>query len=295
MSTARTDLEGQARVAAFIRALEHLGWTVGRNVEIDVRWDAGNAKRADSHAKEITAHTPDLIVANASQALSAVQRQTSAIPIIFVQVVDPIGGRFIADLAHPGGNTTGFTSFEDTMSGKWPQLLKEAVPHATRIALVRNIGPDSATARMMPAIEAAAGSSGVELITADVRDRIEIGQAYERFARASAAGVIVMPDPLFTINRDEIIALAAQRHLPAMYYFRFFVTSGGLMSYGPDTIDVYERAASYADRILKGARPGDLPIQQPTKFELVLNLKTAKDLGIAFPQSLVLRANEVIQ
>src|SRR5687767_5604854 len=248
MSTAQTDPEGQARVAVFTKTLVKLGWTMGRNIEIDVRWDAGDAKRADAHAMEVVAQTPDLIVANASPALSAVQRQTSAVPIVFVQVTDPVGGRFVADLARPGGNTTGFTSFEDSMSAKWPQLLKEAVPHINRIALLSTTGLDSTTARMMPAIQAAARSSGVELITADVRDQIEIGQAYERFSRESVDGVIVIPHPLFTINRDQIIALAAQRRLPAMYYFRFFVTSGGLMSYGPDTLDIYERAASYADR-----------------------------------------------
>jgi putative tryptophan/tyrosine transport system substrate-binding protein len=294
MSTAENDPEGRTRVATFVEALRKLGWMVGRNVEFDVRWHAGDAKRAQIHAADIVAGMPDLIVANASQALSAVQRQTSTIPIVFVQVADPIGDHFVVDLAHPDGNTTGFTSFEDTMSAKWLQLLKEAVPHINRVALIRNVGPDSATARMMPAIQTAAQSSGVELITADVRDQLEIDHAYEAFARASVNGVITMPDPLFTIYRDRIIALAAQRRLPAMYYFRFFATSGGLMSYGPDTADIYERAASYTDRILKGARPGDLPIQQPTKFELVINLKTAQALGIAFPQSLILRATETI-
>ena len=295
MSTAESDPEGRSRINALTQMLHTLGWTDGHNIQISVRWDAGEAKRAKMHAAELLALAPDLLVANAAPALLAVQRETSAIPIVFVQVADPIGGGFVTDLAHPSGNITGFTSFEDAMGAKWLQLLKELVPSITRVALLRNFGPTSTAARMMPAIDTAARAMGCKLITADVRDRVGIERAYDVFVRDSSDCVIAIPDPLFTVDRDQIIALASRHRLPAMYYFRFFATSGGLMSYGPDTTDIYQRAASYVDRILKGAQPKDLPVQQPTKFELVINLKTAKALGLTIPQSLRLRADEVIQ
>ena len=295
MSTAESDPEGQSRITAFAQSLKGLGWTAGRNIQIDQRWGAGDVKRAQIYAQELVGLSPDLILANASEALIAAQRETRTIPIVFVQVADPIGGGFVTNLAHPGGNITGFTSFEDTMSAKWLQLLKEILPHISRVALIRIPDTASATARMMPAIEAAARSMRVQLTTADVRDGDEIERAYEIFVRESSGGVIAMPDPLFTVNRDRMIELAARHHLPAVYYFRFFAASGGLMSYGPDTADIYNRAASYADRILKGAKPAELPVQQPTKFELVINLKTAKALGLTIPQSLLLRTDELIQ
>jgi len=295
MSTAESDPEGRSRIAAFTQMLQTLGWTDGRNIQINVRWDAGDAKRAQTHAAELLTLAPDLLVANAAPALLAAQRETSTIPIVFVQVADPIGGGFVTNLAHPSGNITGFTSFEEAMSAKWLQLLKEFVPSISRVALLRSFGPASLAARMMPAIDTAARAMGVQLITADVRDRVSIERAYDVFVRESSGGVIVMPDPFFTNNRDQLIALASRHRLPAMYYFRYFATSGGLISYGPDTTDIYQRAASYVDRILKGAQPKDLPVQQPIKFELVINVKTAKALGLTIPQSLILRANEVIQ
>jgi len=295
MSTAEGDSEGQARVATLMQALQALGWTDGRNIRIDLRWGAGDAKQAQVLAAELVGLAPDLILANAGQALKAVQGATRTIPIVFVQVNNPVEGGFVANLAHPGGNITGFTSFEDAMGAKWLQLLREIVPRIARVALVQNAGQTSGTARMLPAIEAAARSMGVHLTTMAVVDGAEIDRAYARFAHEQVGGVIVLPDPLFTVHRDRLIAAAARNRTPTVYYFRFFATSGGLISYGPHTTDIYERAAAYADRILKGAKPGDLPVQQPTRFELVINNKTARAQGLPIPQSLLLRADEVIQ
>jgi putative ABC transport system substrate-binding protein len=234
-------------------------------------------------------------VANATSALSAVQQATRAIPIVFVQVTDPVRGGFVANLARPGGNITGFTSFEDTMGAKWLEILKQIAPQTVRVLLMRNPAADTGTGRLMPAIEATAQSLGLQLIYVDVRNGAEIEKAFQMVAGASGAGVIPAPDPLFTINRKRMIALCDEKRLPAAYYFRYFAADGGLASYGPDTIEVYRQAAVYIDRILKGSKPADLPVQNPTKYELVLNLKTAKALGLSVPPQLQALADEVIE
>jgi putative ABC transport system substrate-binding protein len=237
--------------------------------------------------------SPDLLVANATSALAAAQEATQTIPIVFVQVTDPVRGGFVATLARPGGNITGFTSFEDTMGAKWLELLKQIAPQTSRALIVHNAAADTGTVKLMPAIRTTAQSLGIELLY--IRDGPEIEKAFQMVANASGAGVIPVPDALFTLNRKRLITLAAEQRLPAVYYFRYFAADGGLMSYGPDTIEVYRQAAAYIDRILKGANPGELPVQNPTKYELVLNLKTAKTLGLTVPPQLQALADEVIE
>ena len=294
MSMAEEDPEGQARVRAFVDGLQQLGWTDGHNVRIDIRW-AGNPADTGKYAAELVALAPDVIFASASVNVAALRRITRSVPIVFANVIDPVGAGFVASLARPGGNTTGFSSFEYSLSGKWLELLKEIAPNLTRVAVVR----DSLLAAgigQYAAIQALAPQSlGVELTPIDVQDPSEMERAIIAFAREQNGGLIVTGSLAAARHRKLIIALALQHRLPNVYGFRYYATSGGLASYGPDIIDVHRRAAAYVDRVLKGEKPADLPVQAPTKYELVINLKTAKALGITVPQTVLGRADEVIE
>jgi putative ABC transport system substrate-binding protein len=291
---AESDPEGQVRMGAFRQGLEKLGWTEGRNIRIDYHWAPGDADRLPSYAKELVGLTPDVIVSNSTLMLAALKNETQTVAIVFVQVPDPVEGGFVASLSRPGGNITGVTNFEYTLGGKWLELLKEIAPRVARVTVIPNPG-DRASSEYMHAIEAVAPSFGVQLIAADVHDATEIERAIGASAREANAGLIVLPGPFTAVYREPIVALAAQHRLPAVYPYRYFVTSGGLISYGVETVDLYRRAALYVDRILKGEKPADLPVQAPTKFEFVINLKTAKALGLKIPESFLLRADEVIE
>ena len=293
-SLAEDDQEGQVRLAAFAQGLQESGWIIGRNVRIDTRWAAGEAERIRRYAAELVALAPDVILVVGAPSTGALLQATRTTPIVFVNTLDPVGAGFIDSLARPAGNATGFTTFEYGISGKWLELLKDIAPHVTRVAVLR----DSALAAgsgQLGAIQAVAPSFGVELRPVDVRDINEMEHALTTFAHASNGGLIVTGSSLAVVHRDLIITLAARHHLPAVYFQRVYVTGGGLISYGPDYIDQYRRAAGYVDRIFKGEKPADLPVQAPTRYELVVNLKTAKALGLEVPQSLLARANEVIE
>lgn len=292
---AESDLETSQYVTTFRNGLQDLGWRDGQNVHIDYRWAAGDTERIRSYAAEIVRLAPDVIFVSSPSVLSEMIQATRTIPIVFVQVADPVAGGYVASLANPGGNVTGFTSFEDTMAAKWLELLSEIVPRLTRVAIFRNPAASSASTYILSRLEHGAQSLGVKLMIFDVRNASEIDRAFELIGRESPDGLIAMPDAIFTANREKIVALAALHRLPAVYYYRYYASSGGLISYGPSVADFYKRAASYVDRILKGAKPANLPVQQPTKFELVVNLKTAKALGLAVPAGLLLRADEVIE
>jgi ABC-type uncharacterized transport system substrate-binding protein len=294
INLAADDPESQARRAAFQQELQHLGWTDGVNVRIIARWGAGDADRIRESAAQIVALAPDVILATSSPALAALQQVTRTVPIVFASVVDPVGGGFVASLARPGGNTTGFALFEYGLSQKWPELLKEVAPGVTRAAVLRDAGLKTAVGQFA-AIEAVAPSLGLELSPFAVRDAGEIERAVTAFARGSNGGLIVTGSPLTAVHRDLIVTLAARHHLPAVYPFRYFASRGGLISYGPDSIAPYRRAASYVDRILKGKKPGELPVKAPTKYELVINLQPAKGLGLDLPASVLARADEVIE
>jgi ABC-type uncharacterized transport system substrate-binding protein len=294
MSVAADDPESQRGVPAFVHRLQDLGWTDGRNVRINYRWGAGDADRVRRYAAELAALAPDVILANGSPAMAALQPAARTVPIVFVSVIDPVGAGFVDSLARPGGNATGFTLFEYGTSGKWLELLKEIAPGVTRAAVLRD-PIIAAGSGQLGAIQSVAPSFGVELRPVDVRDAPEIERAVTAFARSSNVGMIVTGSALALVHRDLIIALAAQHRLPAVYPNRVYVVGGGLVSYGPDSIDSYPRAAGYVDRILKGEKPGDLPVQAPTKYELVINLKTAKALGLDVPPTLLARADEVIE
>ena len=293
MNLASDDAEGQARLAAFHQGLQQLGWTVGRNVQIDYRWSAGNADYIRKFAAELVALAPDVIVSTGSPSVAVLQQATRSVPIVFTAVVDPVGGGLVASLARPGGNATGFMLFEYSTSGKWLELLKEIAPRLMRAAVIRDPTLTAAVAQFA-AIQGAAGSLGVELSPIDMRDAGEIERAVTAFSRVSNGGLIVTASGS-SARRSLIITLAARHKLPAVYAFRYFATSGGLISYGPDIIDPFRRAAGYVDRILKGEKPADLPVQTPTKYELVINLKTAKALGLEVPATLLARADEVIE
>ena len=289
MPLAVDDPEAKARLAAFLDGLQQLGWTDGRNVRIDYRWAVTDADRSHTFAAELVALAPDVILANGSQSVAALLQTTRTVPIVFVNVVDPVGAGFVPSLARPGGNATGFTLFEYSLSGKWLELLKEIAPNLTRIAILR----DPALAAVIQAM--APPSFGVELSPIDVRDAGEIERDVAAFARGSNGGLIVTASSGASVHRELIIMLAARHRLPAVYPFRNYVTSGGLISYGPDLNDQYRRAAGYIDRILKGEKAADLPVQAPTKYELAINLKTAKALGLTVPPSLLSRADDVIE
>jgi putative ABC transport system substrate-binding protein len=289
------DAEWQARVAAFKEGLAQLGWTEEHNVRIDTRWATTNADDLRKHAAELAASTPDVLVgASGTTTVAALLQATRTVPIVFAIVVDPVGAGFVASLARPGGNATGFTMFEYGMSGKWLELLKQIAPGVTRAAVLRDPAIASGIGQF-GAVQAVAPSLRVELSPVDVRDAPEIERAVTAFAGIENGGLVVTGSPSSTIHRELIIALAARHKLPAVYWQRFYVASGGLMSYGPDLLDQYGRAAGYVDRILKGEKPADLPVQAPTKYELVLNLKTAKTLGLTVPPTLLARADEVIE
>src|SRR5262245_14932230 len=293
MNLSADDAEGQIRVAAFLQQLQQLGWTDGRNMRIDFRWGAIDAERIRRDVADLVALAPDVFLVTFIQGVAALQEATRSVPIVFVTVVDPVGAGLVDSLARPGGNTTGFTLFEYGLSGKWLELLKEIAPHVTRTAVLRD--PRASGSGQLGAIQGAAPSFGMELRPIDMRDAAEIERAVAAFARASNGGLIVTGSSLAIAHRDLIVTVAARHKLPSVYTNRIFVTGGGLISYGPDRVDQYRRAAQYVDRILKGDKPADLPVQAPTKYELVINLKTAKALGLEVPPTLLARAGEVIE
>jgi putative ABC transport system substrate-binding protein len=294
MPGASDDPEFQARMTAFVQGLAQLGWLDGRNVRIDTRWGVADTDRIRKYAAELLALAPDVIMANSSAAIGPLLQATRTVPIVFAIVVDPVGAGFVASLARPGGNATGFTMFEYGMSGKWLELLKKIAPGVTRAAVLRDPAIASGIGQF-GAVQAVAPSLGVELSPIDVRDAPEIERAVAAFAGIPNGGLVVTGSPSSTIHRDLIIALAARHKLPAVYWERFYVAAGGLISYGPDRLDQYRQAAGYVDRILKGEKAADLPVQVPTKFQIVINQRTAKALGITIPQSVLTRADEVIE
>jgi putative ABC transport system substrate-binding protein len=284
----------KAWLTAFEDGLQRLGWEQGRNLRIDYRWARGDDQRLQTYAAELVGAAPDVLFTAATPALVALNRETRSLPIVFVQVSDPVKLGFVANLARPGGNVTGFTNFEHAIGGKWLELLKDTAPGTSRVAVI--FDPDNPSqAQYVQATEAGAPSFGVQLTLAAVRNAAEVERAIDAFAQQSNGALVVVPNTLTILNRDLIIALAARHRLPAVYPYRFFASSGGFMSYGVDLADTYRRAASYVDLILKGAKPGDLPVQLSAKFELVVNLKTAKALGLAVPEPFLQRADEVIE
>src|SRR5262249_48944359 len=276
------DPEGQSRVAAFLQGLQEAGWPVGRNVNIDVRWAAGEADRFRKYAMELVALAPDVILTSAPPSIRAMQQATRTVPIVFVLVPDAVGTGIVDSLSRPGGNRTGFTSTELRMPVKWLELLKEIAPKMTRAAVLRDVA-DATAIGQFGAVKGAAPSFGVEISAIGVRNAAEIERGVTAFARASNGGLIVTGNTLTMVHRELIVTLAARHRLPAVYALPLFASNGGLISYGPDSIDPYRRAAGYVNRILKGEKPADLPVQQPTKFELIINLKTAKALGLEVP------------
>ncbi|MFZ1189604.1 MAG: ABC transporter substrate-binding protein [Pseudolabrys sp.] len=294
VARAEDDPEGQASVAVFVQTLQSLGWTTGRNVQIDIRWGVADAASSRRYAAEMVALAPDVILAAASAATAAVHEATRTLPIVFVNVSDPVGAGYVASLARPGSNITGFTFIEYGMSGKWLELLKEIAARVMRVAILRD--PTLAVGiGQLGAVQSVAPSFRVEASPMDVRNADEIERAIADFARTANGGLIVTASPAALFHRKLIITLAAQHRLPTVYFLRDFVKDGGLISYGPDPVANYVQAASYVDRILKGEKPADLPVQAPTKNELVLNLKTAKALGLTVPPSVLSRADEVIE
>ena len=294
MNRSADDAEGQTFVAAFQQVMQQLGWSEGRNVRIDVRWGANDPDRDRKYAAELVVLAPDIILASGTLSVAALQNVTRSLPIVFVNVVDPIGAGLVDTLARPGGNTTGFMNFEYSLSGKWLELLKEIVPSVGRAAVLRDSGTPAGIGQFS-AIQGAAQSLGVETSPVGIHDDGEIERAVASFARSANGGLIVTPSATVLDHHDLIIALAAQYKLPAVYGDRSKVVRGGLISYAPDRVDQFRRAASYVDRILKGEKPADLPVQAPTKYELVINLKTAKTLNLAIPASVLGRADEVIE
>jgi len=294
MNLAADDPEGQARLTVFVQGLQELGWTDGRNIRIDYRWAAGDADRFRRYAAELVALTPDVILANGGAAAAPLLQATRTVPIVFVLVPDPVGAGYVASLARPGGNATGFTQFEYSIGAKWLELLKEIAPGMTRAAVVRDSALASGTGQW-GAIQSVAPSVGIEVSPVNMLDAPEIERGIAAFARSANGGLIVTASTMAAHHRELIIRLAARHKLPAVYYERYFVIGGGLISYGPRQIDEYRRAAGYVDRILKGEKPADLPVQAPTKYDLVINLKTAKALGLTVPPTLLARADEVIE
>jgi putative ABC transport system substrate-binding protein len=293
MYPAADDPVSPAHVAAFARGLQESGWIEGRNIRIDYRWGGGDLDRVRKYAAELVSLAPDVILVSSGSALAALQNATRTVPIVFVSVSDPVGAGYVASLARPGANTTGFTLFEYGISGKWLELLKQITPGMTRAAVIRDPSITSGTAQFA-AIQAVAPSLGVELTPVDARDSSIIEHTIAGFSRSNW-GLIVTASPSAVRRRELIIALAAKHRLPSVYPFRLWVADGGLMSYGPDEIEQFRRAASYIDRILRGEKPADLPVQAPTKYELVINLKTARALGLDVPPTLLARADEVIE
>jgi putative tryptophan/tyrosine transport system substrate-binding protein len=295
MSTPASDPDAQLRIAAFRKGMRDLGWVEGRNYRIELRWAAGDADLMRNLAKELVQMAPDLILANSTPVTVALREQGHSVPVVFVQVTDPVGQGLVASLARPGGNLTGFTSFEFSIGSKWLEMLKVVAPQVTRVALIFNPETAPYAGLFRQPVEAAAPAFDVTPMMAAARDAGEIERVVDALARQPGGGLMVLPDVTTMNHRDLIIALAARHRLPAIYPFRYFAASGGLLSYGTDVADVFRRAASYADRILKGARAGELPVQAPSKLELVMNVGAAKALGIAMPPLLLARADEVIE
>jgi ABC-type uncharacterized transport system substrate-binding protein len=291
VGTAADDAIGLARIAAFLQGLGQLDWMVGRNVRMDVRWAAADAAHARGYAAELVALAPDVILASSGSVVGPLRRLTRTIPIVFTETSDPVGAE---SLASPGGNVTGFLTFEYSLSGKWLELLREIAPPVTRVAVLRDAAIPSGTGQW-GAIQSVAPSFGVELRAIDVHDAGAIERTIRAFARTPNTGMVLTASAFAQFHRKLIITLADRHKLPAVYFQRGLVADGGLVSYGPDTIDLHRRAATYVDRILKGEKPADLPVQAPTKYELAINLKTAKALGLTVPDSLLARADEVIE
>ena len=296
MGFAENDSQAQAMIAAFREGLQKLGWAEGRNTRIDTRWTApADAESRQRFAKELVALQPDVILSHTTPTTAALLQQTHTIPIIFATVSDPVGSGFVASFPRPGGNVTGFTLIEPTMAGKWVELLKEIAPRVNRVAFLFNPATATYADYFLKPFKAATSSFAVEAIAASVRDSFELESVVAAQARKPNGGLIVMPDSFTDTHRVEITSLAARYHLPAVYAYRFFTKLGGLLSYGVDLTDNFRRAATYADRILKGAKPSELPVQAPVKFELVINMKAAKALGLDVPWQLQQRADEVIE
>ena len=288
------DAEGKARLAAFRKGMQDLGWNEGQNVQVDVRFTGGIADRARVYAAELIRSAPDVILANTSTVVAALKERTTTIPIVFAQVVDPVNSGFVDSLSHPGGNITGFVSLDFGIGAKWLEILKQVAPQITRVGVLRDASIPGGTGTM-GAIQAATSSFGVELKALDVRDAATIERGLSAFARGPNGGLIVPSSPAASVHHELIVGLAARFRMPAIYPYPFFVRSGGLLSYGIDNHDLWQKAAGYVDRILKGANPAELPVQEPTKFVLAINLKTAKALGLTVPPSLLARADEVIE
>jgi putative tryptophan/tyrosine transport system substrate-binding protein len=293
-SLAADDPQSQARLAALRQGLQEFGWADGRNVRIDYRWGAGNAEGMRRYAAELIALAPDVVLAGGSEAVAAFQHATRNVAVVFVNIVDPVGAGYVDSLSRPGGNATGFVIYEYGISPKWLELLKEITSAVTRVAVIRDAAIPSGIGQF-GAIQGVSASLGVEVSPLGVRDAQEIERAVTAFARGPNGGMIVTGSPATSFHRDLIVDLAARHRLPAVYPLRTFVTGGGLISYGPDDVDQYRQAAGYIDRILKGAKPADLPVQTPTKYKLVINLKTAKALGLEMPASVLARADEVME
>jgi ABC-type uncharacterized transport system substrate-binding protein len=294
MAMRADDPEAAPRVAAFAQGLQQSGWTIGQNVRVDYRWGGANADNMRKYAAELVALAPNVILAHSSAAVPPLLQATRTIPIVFTTVSDPVGAGYVDSLARPGGNSTGFLVWEYSIAGKWLELLKEIAPRVTRVAVLRESGI-AAGPGLFAVIQAAAPSLGVEVRPVDTRDAGEIERAITAFAQGANGGLIATGSPQALSHRGLIVALAARQRLPAVYFGRHFVTDGGLISYGPDFIDLFRRPAGYVDRILRGEKPGDLPVQAPTKYELVINLKTAKALGLEVPPTLLALADEVIE
>ena len=294
MLFAEGDPAAKTRIAALIEGLQQLGWTVGRNLQVDIRWGATDAVRSRRYAAELVALAPDVVLAGASEATAALREATRTVPIVFVGVTDPVGGGYVASLARPGGNATGLSYVEYGMGGKWVELLKEIAPRVTRAAVLRDPTLPAGIG-LLGAIQSAAPSFGVETSPVDVRDASEIERVIVDFARKPNGGLIVVASPVALLNRKLIIDVAANHRLPAVYFLKEFVKDGGLISYGADPVVQYKQAASYIDRIFQGEKPADLPVQAPTKYELAVNLRTAKALGLTVPPTLLVRADEVIE
>jgi putative tryptophan/tyrosine transport system substrate-binding protein len=294
MNTTPDEPDSQARVTALAQGLQEAGWAVGRNLRIDTRWSSGNRARLHKDAADLIALGPDVIVAGVGPTTLVLQQVSRTVPIVMAQAIDPVGSGFVKSIARPGTNATGFTQFEFTLSAKWLELLREIAPQVTRVGIVRELEGQAGIAQWA-VIGAAASPLGVELSPIDVHSGGQTERAVAEFSRGLNDGLIVAVSSTATIQRDLLVKLAAQHRLPAVYPYRFFVDAGGLISYGPNLLDGYRRSASYVDRILKGEKPADLPVQAPTRYELVINLKTAKALGIEVPPTLLARADEVIE
>jgi len=294
VSLGADDRQGQARHAAFIQRLKELGWTEGRNVRVETRWAAGNAADMRKYAAELVSFAPSVILAAGGSTVVPLMQATNTIPIVFTGASDPVGGGLVASLSRPGGNVTGFTPFEYSMSGKWLELLKEVAPAVKRVAVLRDPSIPQGIGQF-GAIQSLGPSLGVEVIPLNVRDAVEIERDITAFARGSNGGLIITGSGLAIVHRELIITLAARYKLPAIYFERFFITDGGLISYGPDFLEQYRRAAAYADRILKGEKPADMPVEAPAKYETVINLKAAKALDLTVPPTLLSRADGVIE